>query len=219
MSKVIDITGQTFGRLTVIERDFSRNDRGRAFWKCQCTCGNVITAHSYYIRSGGTQSCGCYKMDKLLERSTSHNMRFSSEYSVYCAMKARCYNPKNSHYHRYGGRGITICQEWLDDFMAFYNHIGPRPSLQHSIDRIDNSLGYMPGNVKWSNSTEQANNKSNIPKYTCFGKTLSIAQWSRETGFPVSTLMARLKRDWPLELLLTKPLRITKRNQRAVEPE
>jgi hypothetical protein len=204
MSKVIDLTGQVFHRLTVVERDFTKTQN--AYWRCLCICGNSVTVHGYDLRSGNTKSCGCYKNDLVRERSITHNMRQSNEYNIYCTMISRCHNPNNKCYYRYGGRGITVCQEWRDDFSAFYNHIGPRPSKKHSIDRIDNDLGYMPGNVRWATNIEQAYNKSSNTYYTFNGKIMTLTEWSKETGIKPSTIIQRLKRGWSIEKALSTRL-------------
>jgi hypothetical protein len=144
-------------------------------------------------------------------------MRQSPEYSIYSAMLSRCYNPKNKRYDRYGGRGITVCQEWRDDFSAFYNHIGPRPSKQHSIDRIDNDLGYMPGNVRWATNIEQAYNKSSNTYYTLNGITMTLTEWSKETGIKPSTIITRLKRGWPVDEAIAAPLTHKSRRNKVIE--
>src|SRR5690242_9916571 len=155
--KYIDMTGDVYGRLTVLERVAGK-------WRCLCECGNETTVGRTELRRGNTKSCGCGAVEnraRQAERAVrrTHGMDRSPEYRSWQAMKSRCLNPNVPAYPRYGGRGITIWPEWVDDFAAFYAHIGPRPSLAYSLDRIDNDGSYVPGNVRWATASEQAFNK------------------------------------------------------------
>lgn len=133
-------------------------------------------------------------------------MSESAEYNVWELMRARCYRPTNRAYPRYGGRGITICDRWRHDFAAFFADMGPRPSASHEIDRIDNDGPYAPGNCRWATCTTQSNNRRSNVRYEFNGRSLTIAEWSRETGLSVMTLHLRIRRrKWPVELALTLP--------------
>ena len=142
--KAIDLTGQRFGRLTVLERA-GTDSRREAVWRCICTCGNEIYVQGHHLRCGNTQSCGCLRVDT----ATTHGESRSRLYHIWFGMKTRCYNPNTKDFKNYGGRGITVCPEWLYDFPAFQKWAianGYRDDL--TIDRIDNDKGYSPDNCR-----------------------------------------------------------------------
>src|SRR5690242_5139567 len=141
--------GLTFGRLTVIERLPLSHGREEAKAKCVCECGKTLVTSLHSLRRGATRSCGCLMRDQKRAAKLTHAGSVTPEYSVWKAIRARCHNPSHGSFERYGGRGISVCEEWRDSFAAFRDHIGPRPSAAHQIDRIDNSRGYEPGNVRW----------------------------------------------------------------------
>lgn len=153
-SRVKNIIGEQFGRLAVIA--FSHINKYHAScWKCRCECGNMTIATSGSLRSNDKRSCGC------LGIKHGHTVKHapSPEYQCWIDMKRRCENPKYPAYKWYGARGITVCKEWRDSFEAFYKHVGLRPSPEFSLDRIDNNSGYKPGNVRWTTSKVQMNNR------------------------------------------------------------
>lgn len=153
MSKLIDLTDQTFGRLTALEIK-GRDCSGAAMWKCQCTCGNTKTISGSNLRAGRTKSCGCLQK----ERATTHGMTKTSEYPTWADMKRRCINPNHAAYKYYGGRGITVCKEWLHSFETFFKDMGERPSGL-TLERIDNDKGYYLENCIWATPTEQGRNR------------------------------------------------------------
>lgn len=120
-------------------------------------------------------------------------------------MKRRTQAPKHWNFKYYGGRGITMCAQWRDSFATFVADVGPRPSREHSLHRICDDLGYQPGNVKWADRTEQANNKRNNRLLTMNGKTHTLAEWARITGHPYNRLQSRLNKGWSTQDTLTKP--------------
>lgn len=133
--------------------------------------------------------------------------KYSSEYSIWMNLRARCNNPNTTHYDRYGGRGIRVCQRWTDDFMNFLSDMGRRPSRSHSIDRIDNDGDYEPSNCRWATRSEQSRNRRSSRFIEFGGKTQTLADWADEKGMHQKTLHNRLRKGWTIERALTQPLR------------
>lgn len=159
MSKVKDLTGQTFGRLKVLERAGS-NKNGRALWLCKCDCGKIIVKTGKLLLNGHCKSCGCGEYENRVNNITSHGLSNTRLYTIWQGMKQRCYYPKHKDYHNYGGRGIKICKAWLNDFVNFYNWAvdnGYREDL--TIDRIDVDGDYTPNNCRWATWREQRLNQ------------------------------------------------------------
>lgn len=160
--KLIDLTGQKFGRLTVIQRVAKPKERKskEAFWLCKCDCGNERIVSGYEIRSGNTKSCGCYHKDLASQVHKKHGYCGTRLYRIYYKMKERCYKPSNDNYKYYGGLGITICDEWLNDFSTFAMwSIENGYGENLTIDRKDNTKGYSPDNCRWITIQEQQRNR------------------------------------------------------------
>lgn len=210
MPKIKDISGQKFGRLTAIKR-IGSNKYGNSIWFCQCQCGDKTEALLSSLQDGNTRSCGCLHHDKLMERNWKHGAGRKKDrprlYSIWANMKSRCYNPEASGYEYYGGRGISICEEWEDfrNFRKWAKANGYQDGLE--IDRIDNDGDYCPENCHWVTPQEQANNKRTNYLITFQGRTKTLAEWSDITGFNYKTLYSRLKLyDWPVKKALTEPI-------------
>jgi hypothetical protein len=160
-----DLTGQRFGRLVVEAPAAFRS--GCRWWRCRCDCGTVKEIRGPVLNRGEAKSCGCRKRDIGRERTAPggvmdgrrHGGWRSPEYRIWRGMKIRCCNPRSKDFPRYGGRGIRVCQRWLDSFAAFLADVGPRPAPHLTLDRIDNDGHYEPGNVRWATRSEQQQNK------------------------------------------------------------
>jgi hypothetical protein len=136
----------------------------------------------------------------------THGKRYTPEYAAWIGMRRRCYDTRRRDYVRYGGRGITVCPEWANDFQAFYRDLGLRPSPSHSIDRIDGSGPYEPGNVRWATKKQQSENRCNARIVTYGGETLTLTEWAKKIGIDYYTLWQRLS-VMPIAKALTLPLR------------
>lgn len=200
----IDLTGQTFGRLSVMCAVPSNAKRRRGTsWLCQCSCpaGNTVVVAGESLKSGFTKSCGCLADESRFK----HGMSNSPEFRIWSGMKERCRNPNNPRYKDYGGRGITVCPEWEDSFEQFLVDVGPRPSPEHSLDRLDNDKSYCPENVRWATPKEQARNRRTTILLTMAGRTQTIEEWAEALSVPIERIKGRLRAGWPPELALTAP--------------
>ena len=202
-----DITGQKFNYLTAISYESIRKPSGRSviYWICQCDCGNITKVNTQSLQSGCTKSCGCWNVKQIIKRSKTHGKRHTRLYNSWAAMKQRCTNQNAINYPNYGGRGITICEEWLNSFEQFANDMGDPPTNKHSIERIDNNLGYCKENCKWATREERNSNKRNCHLLSFNGKTMNIMSWAKETGLPKTTIRRRLSLGWSIEKTLTTP--------------
>lgn len=208
----IDLTGLKFNRLLVLERVENKVPRV-ARWLCLCDCGNTKVINGRYIRKGRTKSCGCYSVEITKQTLTIHGHAANGktdEYKIYLGLLRRCYNNNSTVFKHYGGRGITVCDRWMEGFQNFLDDMGERPSINHSIDRIDNNNGYSKENCKWATPTEQARNKSSNRLLTHNGETFCISEWSEILGIQADTITARLNRSgWTIEKALTTPVKRT----------
>lgn len=204
MSALKDMTGQRFGRLTVIARA-ENNPRGRAMWECLCDCGNKKIILGVTLRNGRSRSCGCFRADCNTERLTQHGGASSPEYAIWMGMRQRCSNPSNKEFHNYGGRGIKVCKRW-QSFKNFIADMGQRPSRDLSIERINNDKGYSPGNCKWGTTFEQANNTRVNVFFGIDGVEKTVSQWSRISGITPTTIYGRIRSGWPVEKAVFQPV-------------
>lgn len=197
-----DISGKMFGRLRAI-RCLGFVSNGDALWFCECSCGNNKEVRTRCLNSGKTVSCGCQQLESV----TKHGMSKTSEASIWRNMKYRCNNPNASNYANYGGRGIKVCDRWLESFENFFEDMGERPSKEHSLDRIDNTKGYSPDNCRWATSKEQARNRRDCRLITFRGVTKSVIEFCEEYKLQHRQLLSRLESGWDIEKALTSPIR------------
>lgn len=205
--RFIDLTGQRFGRLAVIKR--AGYKRERITWLCRCDCGTetVITGHE--LKCGGTKSCGCLKVDTGKTINLIHGMSYTRLHRTWDGMKARCFNSNHHKYKDYGGRGITVCDEWRNSFEAFRDWaISNGYSETLTIDRIDVDGNYCPENCRWATAEVQMNNMRTNKLLTFNGETHTQEQWARIRGFKDGRIIhKRLSRGWSIERALTEPAR------------
>ena len=201
MGQPLNLIGEKYGRLTVVER--AENMGVQTAWRCVCDCGNKITVRTNSLRTGNTRSCGCLHQDSP-DKHIIHGLCNHPLYSVWYGIKARCNNPSSMNYPRYGARGIKVCDAWENDFLTFYEW-SIRSGWEHglTIDRIDNDGDYCPENCRWVTHEVQNNNTRNNVNITYNGKTQTITQWANELGINESTLRKRISRGWDIDKALS----------------
>lgn len=194
-----DITGQRFGRLVAIS--YVPNGKN-AKWLCACDCGSQKNILLGALRSSNTKSCGCLSRETASKNNSTHghtkNGKPTKAYQSWLNMKRRCFDTTNKRFDRYGGRGITVCDRWLDSFENFLADMGePLPGFL--IERIDNNGNYSPDNCKWASRSEQMKNRKNSVLIFYKGKTQNLCDWAKETGIKEETIAARLNLyNWPV---------------------
>lgn len=211
--KRVDLTGKKFGRLTVIEKREPNKKRKTSMWLCRCECGNEKIIASHDLKHG-TLSCGCmlkenresfknkYRNGKKINAKNTRILR------IYNGMKQRCYNSNNSSYKYYGGRGITICKEWLENYYEFEKwslENGYEDNL--TIDRIDTNKGYSPKNCRWATYKQQANNERTNHVLEIDGIKHTVQEWSEIYKIKPNTIIYRIKRGWSVKRAVKEPVK------------
>lgn len=197
MPKFIDITGKKYGRLTVLERDFSKGKK-RTYWKCQCECGNQTIVDGVKLKNGSTKSCGCLNDEnrkKHIELFTKHNMRNSPLYDVWCGLRSRCERESNSSYKYYGAKGIKVCDDWkgANGFQKFYEwSLNNGYGIGLTIDRINVNGDYEPKNCRWVSMKTQSNNRTNNRYITYYGQTRTLTEWCEKFDLNYSIMYHRI---------------------------
>ena len=206
MSRLINLAGKKFHRLEVLSL-IGKDKANHAIWKCKCDCGNETNIQSSHLITGHTKSCGCLHKEAL----TKHGFCVKNGnklYSAWQAMVARCYNEKTESYHNYGGRGIIVCDRWIDSPANFINDMGVPFNKSLTLERIDVDGNYEPSNCKWASMKQQQRNKRNNNVIEFNGESLCLSAWCEKLGLKESTLRNRLTvRNWSIEKSLTTPAR------------
>lgn len=209
-----DLTGERFGRLVVIGPDsdyIQPNGKHRPRWICECDCGKQKSINGEALTRGLTNSCGCLQKEQTSKAVKTHGQTNTRLYGIWCAIKRRCYHEYDPNYRLYGGRGITMCDEWLNSYETFmdwamgngYDPLAKRGEC--TIDRIDNNGNYSPDNCRWVSQQEQMNNVSYNRRITYNGESHTVAEWARLYNIPYSRLLNRLdKYNYTIEKALTK---------------
>lgn len=208
MGKKIDLTGKRFGRLVVV-KEVEKRKKHKIMWLCKCDCGKECEILGVSLRIGDSRSCGCLLSEESRKRVQKHDASTQKLRKVFNTLKQRCLNPNCSDYYLYGGRGIQICEEWLDNqngvaaFVRWAIENGYKKGL--SIDRIDNSKGYSPDNCRWVDYKTQARNTRNNHMVTYKGETHCVAEWAEIKNINYQTLLRRINIGWNIEDALTIP--------------
>lgn len=204
-----DLTGRVFGRLTVVEYIGWNDKQHTSFYKCRCECGNLKNISREQLLSGKTRSCGCLRSEVTSKRCRTHGEGNESRlFRIWSGIKSRCYNQNDANYKRYGGRGIVMCDEWLNSYVAFRDWALSRGYADDlSIDRIDNNGIYEPDNCRWATKKRQNNNRRTNALFTCEGETHTAAEWAEITGISEGTLISRRRMGWTDEECIQRPLR------------
>ena len=207
MGKFVDLTGQRFGRLTVLDRVGSAGG-GSATWRCLCDCGKETIVLSSSLRRGATRSCGCLSAEKTVERCYKHGGTNTRLYRIWSGMIERCHNPNHKGYKNYGARGIAVCDAWKSSFAAFQEWaLSNGYSEDLTIDRKDNDKPYCPENCRWLTLSAQQHHKRDNHLITYNGETHNIAEWVKITGIKRGTIEKRLRLGWPPDKAVSTPPR------------
>ena len=200
-----NLVGEKYGKLTVVSSAGLHG--GHMYWNCRCDCGKEKVARGSHLKSGNVRSCGCLPAHK------THGKKGTRLYGVWNNMILRCHNPKNPEYPRYGERGIEVCDEWRNDFMAFYTwaidagYDESAPRGRYTVERKDNNGPYSPENCTLATAQDQANNTRRNRFITYKGETKTVTQWARHLGINQTTLSRRILSGWPVEKAFTKEVR------------
>lgn len=210
MSKCIDLVGKKFNKLTIVKR-VNNDKHGNSCWLCKCDCGNTTIVPANELKRDGVKSCGCFRKQFAKQRASAiklhkkHGKQQTRLYNIWAGMKQRCYYRYSIGYKNYGGRGITICDEWLNSFENFYIWAiqnGYKDNL--TIDRINVNDNYQPSNCQWVDNLEQQNNRRNNIKIFYSNKTQSLSDWARELKIPYHILYYNTKKGYSLQQIIDK---------------
>lgn len=208
-ANTVDLTGQPFGRWTVL--GFAGRRGRRLLWRCRCECGSLGEIYGCNLRAGKSVSCGCFRDERTRETQTTHGKRNAPEYLNWTLMRRRCFDKRCAEYERYGKAGITVDPSWLgrNGFATFLAFMGPRPTPTHTLDRYPSQRGnYEPGNVRWATPIEQGNNKTNNRLIAHDGVVRTLEEWARFRKVPSGRILQRLDRGWSFADAIGRPPRV-----------
>lgn len=193
-----NLIGKRYGALTVIEFAGIKGRKHR-YWRCRCDCGIEIIARGSHLYNGNVKSCGCRRTIANKEKASQNGLSRSPLYNVWRGMLKRCYLNTTNGYKNYGGRGMSVCDDWKNDFQSFYRWAvssGYEPGK--SIDRIDVDANYCPENCRWADAKQQANNRTNTTVIMFCNESHTAAEWAEITGIPRETIKSRLRKGIPV---------------------
>lgn len=203
-----------FSRLLVLKRH-GKTPAGKRTWLCKCSCGNETVQTTGDLRSGRVVSCGCFSKERIGKLKLSHGNaragKATTEYSAWAGMVKRCTNPNESNWKFYGGRGIKVCERWINSFENFLADVGNKPSKTHSIDRINVDGDYEPSNCRWATKAEQSRNTRSNVMVTVDGVTRCLSDWCEITGVWADTFKKRVKAGIPPDIAITHKGRIDRK--------
>jgi len=193
------LAGSAVGEWTVLRKAVRSS-----YWICECSCGETREVREDSLKARDSLYCiRCKARKNRAQATPKHGRTGTAEYRVWDAMIQRCTNSRTKAYKNYGGRGITVCYRWRFSFEAFCKDMGERPSDTHTIDRIDNDRGYFQGNCRWATRSEQSRNHRRNHWVLFQGKVRTVTDWARHLGIPPGLIFYRLKRNWPIEKVLS----------------
>ena len=199
MGKIINMVGQKYEKLTVLSQ-VGVNKSGEKMYECLCECGNKKIIRGNSMRRGLTTSCGCYRSKYISSKNKVHENCGTPTYKSWTAMKSRCLNPNTTAYQNYGGRGIKICDEWMN-FENFLKDMGEKPKGK-TLDRIDFNGNYEPSNCRWASIQEQNRNTRQNVMITYNGETLCMKEWAERLSIPYPKLQHRIRSGWDIKRAL-----------------
>lgn len=200
-----DMIGRKFQRWLVLKYEKTLSNQ-KQYYLCKCDCGTIKIVSKEGLVRKSSNSCGCFMKESLTKKFLKHGKINTKEYRAWRAMQDRCYNNKTKQFKDYGGRGITVCKSWIGNFDQFYKDIGPSPTKNHSLDRIDNNKGYSKDNCRWATRNEQANNTTKNTVIIINGIKKNMKEWAKIIGVSCTCLAYRIKTGRTNDELLVKKL-------------
>ena len=195
-----DLQGLRFGKWQVVSQIAERGKFGEVLWNCVCDCGNLGKVRTANLMRNISKSCGCR------QHENTHNMTGTKTFKSWESMKQRCLNKNSPDYHRYGGRGVSVCDRWVNSFDNFLSDMGLRPDGK-TLDRLDVNGNYTPENCRWATQEEQNQNKRKTLKITAFGETKTVHEWAAQYNLAARVIIERIKVGWDAEKALLTPNR------------